>query len=122
MAKEIPWQLVSIVLQSGHYRYTLRSLIWVASLIPRLCTGTRLGSNSVVCKCVASAFLIINISDRSSTTKKNKRVRGGQPPGVHNTNFYEVEGQTRTNPAAGIELGDTAYDVQVRSYWHPLTA
>ena len=67
--------------------------------------------------------MVISNSDCSSATKKNKRLRGGQPPGVHNTNFYEVEGQVRTNPAAGIELEDAAYDVvQVGSAmtWYPL--
>jgi hypothetical protein len=30
--------------------------------------------------------------------------------GVHNTNFYEVEGQTKTNPAAtGLELDEADY-------------
>ena len=43
----------------------------------------------------------------------NKHYRGseGTVAGVHNTNFYEFEGQTRVNPAAaGMELDEADYD------------
>ena len=29
--------------------------------------------------------------------------------GVHNTNFYEVEGQDKVNPVGGLEMDDAAY-------------
>ena len=45
----------------------------------------------------------------SQGSSSNKRYRGsGGAMGVTNTNFYEVEGQARTNPA--LELNEADYD------------
>ena len=41
--------------------------------------------------------------------------------GVHNTNFYEVDGESKTNPAAaGLELNDADYSgvLQVNQWMH----
>ena len=42
----------------------------------------------------------------------NEHYRGseGAMADVHDTNFYEFEGHTRVNPAAGMELDEAVYD------------
>ena len=49
-----------------------------------------------------------------STGAKNKRVRDGSsgPVGVHNTNFYEMEGQVKVNPIGGMELENPTFEVR----------
>ncbi len=65
----------------------------------------------------------MNILYYSSGDKKKGYRRDHYPVGVQNTNFYEVEGQSRGNPLAdhGHELDETAYDtIQVICYPYSL--
>ena len=68
---------------------------------------------------IATQLLLLFTFVCSATGVSNKRYRGGEVVGVQNTNFHEVEGQSRTNPAAvGLELNDADYsDVLEVNQW-----
>lgn len=59
-----------------------------------------------------TVIMSISFLDCSSGAK---RYRGTNATfGVHNTNFYEVEGQARINPVEGLEMDSVTYaEVQV---------